>query len=572
MGPDLLASLKKSLFFDAGPGVSVAFFALVLCSVGVTGFSTYLSNNTMQIPVVDLKLDPSLFPDDPFGQAARNYPSFVWDLVALLARRFPLARVLFALWLIERALIIWSAGQLAGALSNRSALAITAAMSLFALGPLPLLAHGTIISSEFEQTGLSIALIMLAAAAFIERRPFRTALWLSLVALLNIMYCAFAVTYIAAALLADRELRCGWRRTAAAMLVLAPLAAAALFNALPGATAAAIDTQLWLRATRFRMFLHLYPLAWEPREFLGFGLHVVLVPAALWTLRSPASRLRNLSVGWALTALCWLALAFIAAYLLRLPLLLTAHPARALDVWCCLGSLALAAGLPRSFEAGRTRGRLALLAFLAAAYLLVPTTGALLPVCALLIAGEGLWGRLLKSSGTGRFAALLVALALAASIQAVVERRKAGGNYLVIRPPRAISAIAEWARDNTPKDATFLVDPIWEQFRPLSQRPVFVTWKDGSTIMWNRGFVTPWTERLAELGLDIRQREDYGLHADRELHELYLALDDTRAGRLACRYGVDYWVLQSDKVTSFPVIGGTPRYKVARLSCPDDAR
>ena len=112
----------------------------------------------------------------------------------------------------------------------------------------------------------------------------------------------------------------------------------------------------------------------------------------------------------------------------------------------------------------------------------------------------------------------------------------------------------------------FLIDPNWNEFRALSQRPVFVTWKDGTAILWERSFVSEWVTRIESFGFSFEKTDESGT-ADgfRPLTRLYENLDDENIVALSSTYPIRFWVVRVDHASSFPVIFQTAGYKVLDL-------
>lgn len=61
-------------------------------------------------------------------------------------------------------------------------------------------------------------------------------------------------------------------------------------------------------------------------------------------------------------------------------------------------------------------------------------------------------------------------------------------------------SVQEWARENTPKDAAFIVPPYLEGFRVESERTLYGEWKDGTQMLFNPSFGHEWMRRMEKLG------------------------------------------------------------------------
>jgi hypothetical protein len=75
--------------------------------------------------------------------------------------------------------------------------------------------------------------------------------------------------------------------------------------------------------------------------------------------------------------------------------------------------------------------------------------------------------------------------------------------------------VAEWARENTPVTASFLVPVKGTDnaiFQFISQRKVWVDWKRGAAVMWMPAYYDEWHRRFAEVSaLDTHQKR--GIYA-----------------------------------------------------------
>lgn len=72
-------------------------------------------------------------------------------------------------------------------------------------------------------------------------------------------------------------------------------------------------------------------------------------------------------------------------------------------------------------------------------------------------------------------------------------------------------AVQQWAKNNTPKDAAFIVSPNWEGFRVEGERAIYGDWKDGTQMFFNPEFGKEWIRRMKMLGYvdDTKLQETY---------------------------------------------------------------
>ena len=541
----------------------VLFFASLL----QTGYAVYLGHHAVQIPLVHLLNDPSAYPFDPFADALLSYASLFWSAVARGARLMPLGSLLALLFLVERALVLYAAARLARTIAPHSELAAIGAMTVFAAGIQPFTGNGTIVTNYTEHTGFAIPFVLLGIAAFYGRRPLAAAVWLGVAGSLNILYVVFTLAYLAAAWVLDREYRRAW---------LSWLQAAGVFLVVSGpiivitATAfsqQAADSSLWYVAARARLAHHLFPLTWNKHDLVRQVALMALFLVVFAQRGQRESRLARHAVVWTAIGFGWLAYAFLAAYAFKVPALLVVSAGRAVDIWLCFASVVLVSVVASKVETSRADERLPWLAALAGSLLIwmpalsVPVVGLALVV----LLWEPVRRRVIGATTQG-VALVVVGCLLLVALDTGLSRLAARPR-LVGGPPETIASVARWAQRNTPPDAVFLVDPNWSSFRALSQRPVFVTFSDGTAILWNRAFVGEWVARLRALGLDIvdlaRIKDDRDLEP--RLAASYSRLEDADVSGLRASGGVRYWVVSHAHSSNFPVVYRTPSSKVLEV-------
>jgi hypothetical protein len=104
--------------------------------------------------------------------------------------------------------------------------------------------------------------------------------------------------------------------------------------------------------------------------------------------------------------------------------------------------------------------------------------------------------------------------------------------------------LAAWAKENTPKDAVFLVPPDEESFRVHARRAIVVNFKGVPQLSAE---LPAWRDRLRNvLGLDTKGLLDLPKPMGRTLMAIrarYDALPPAHHGRVAARYGARFVIL-----------------------------
>lgn len=563
---------KPALFTDLPVSTHIYAGILLIASIFVTGYGVYVGNHPLQIPLVHLINNPSLYPNDPFAATLPYYASTLWQLVARLAQVVPLESLLWTLFLLERLFVIYAAANLAHAFAPKSQLAVVAAMVVFALGLQgPTLGGNTLVVYYFEQTGVSIIFLLLAMAAFYRDRPFWFALWLGLGFNCNSMFGVYAITYFGAVFLLDSAYRREWKKWLLAFGAFLLIASPAILLTLAAFGRKAGDTDLWYLISQARFPHHLFPLTWNRVEYGKYFVLIALVFAFLHQNRHRFGKLLKHSMIWAGMSFLWLIYAFVAAYVTKSPSMLVMHPARAITLWYGFAAVALVSVCAVKLESIRGGERRAFLAAVLTALILIwhPIVGPyILAVAMVSFALRPVWYYGLAQGSSGRIALLLTLWVVVVGLTTFQGRFATTRNATaaVVSQPDAIQRdVTEWIRQKTAIDAVFLIDPKWWNFRALSERSAFVTWKDGSAILWDRSFVRPWTERLQALGLEISAKGLAQGNADKQLSKSYEELKDAAVKQLQSRYSINYWIVSPSHVSNFETVFENKRYKVLKI-------
>lgn len=549
-------------------------FVLGIASIFITRYAVYIENQALQIPLVHWINNSALYPNDPFAETLRYYASPLWYLVAFVSRAIPLEPLLFGFFILERLLVIFAAGYLAHTFAPKSKLAVVGAMVTFALGLSgPTLGGNQLVINYFEQTGLSIPFFLLAFATFYQNKPWLVAVFMAIGFNCNSMFGVYALTYLGAVFVLDVNYRSQWKKWLVSFGLFILLASPAILLTLAAFGRKASNETLWYVASKVRFPHHLFPFTWNKIEFGKYVVLIFLVLAFLFQNRDRFQQLFNICKIWALVSFLWLIYAFIAAYVAKSPSLLVMHPGRALTLWYGVSSIALVSVCAGKLETTRGNQRRAFLLAIFIASILIwhPIIGPYILAVGLMVLGiRTVWYWLLDRGNSHRLALLLALAVLLLGLSQLWETWQKTGNLttaIIQRPSASIEQTAIWAKENTPLNSLFLVDYGlgWQQFRAQSQRPVFMNWKDGSAILWDRSFVEPWVERLDAIGLDINEKGLTLGKAVSRLNNLYQKLEDNKVQQLKSRYKLDFWIVSQEHPSKFPVIFQNQEFKVLSL-------
>lgn len=551
---------------------------IYLSSLLITGYHIYTANQVLVIPLVYSFNTPSLYPNDPYVSTLMNYAAPVWRLIGELTNFIPLETLLTLLFLTARALILIAAARLAMTLNPGSKLSAVGAMAFFAMWPSPLIGHGTLVNNYFEHTGLSLAFLLLAAADFYSKRRYYWAIWLAIGFTLNSMYGTYACLYFLAVFLVDADYRANWKKWIPPAAVFLILASPTIFITASAFRIEVIDKELWLRVSEIRFPHHLYPLTWLPVQFITFFAFVLYYSAVLFGFRKESNKLYKFGMVWLGVGLFWLIFAYAAAYVAKSPAMLVMHPARGTDLWFAFAIITTIAVFARLIEMDHLKKRLFVILFFFSIlwYYLFDFTWIITIILVIIAIGVGLkpaWNWVYNQGNAKRLSniVILVVIIFAAYTLSGSQISEKIGNPIGY-PDAQMREIANWAGEATSIEDVFLVDPNWSEFRSISQRPIFVTWKDGSAILWERSYVEEWVERIEALGYNIDEPKAVGMSsALRELlSKRYNSIDDEYVLVLSGKYPIRYWIVPIDHTSSFQVVFQTTDYKVLLLQSPDE--
>lgn len=527
----------------------------------------------MQIPYVQWLMDSTLFPNDPLASTFDRYIGPVWDIVAYMAKFASLETILLVFFLLSRALVLFAAARLSLAIIPESNLAAVGAMGFFALVPPPVIGHGTLVINYFEHTGLSVAFLLLATGAFYSKKRYWWAVLFAAAFNLNILYGFYACLYFAAVFSLLSEYRKNWKKWLLPALLFVLLS---LITILPTARAAidssGFDRELWLKASRLRHPFHIYPHTWDPLAvavFCGFTLVAGAVMLLHW---NKTKKLSRFGLIWLGVCLLWLGLALFAAYIARSPTLLILQSTRGTDLWFAFAAVAVIGVFASQAEKNDPYQRMfALLFFVSVLWLnfffFRQITLLVWLFLTLLVLLNPTWSFFKQTGISSSLSIMLVLIVLVFGGLSLSNRYENNlVSSMVKRPHPQIVELAEWANQNTPPETVFLVDPNWEEFRGLSERGVFVAWKEGTAIFWDPGFVGEWVERIETFGFDFDNSEPGTTKGSNQLSRLFEKMEDNTAELISIEYPVRYWITAVDKATQFEEVYRTERFKILKLN------
>jgi hypothetical protein len=466
------------------------------------------------LPMTNWLRDPSLYPGDPIRDAFPHVQTFYWHVVAILSNHFSTEHILFGLFLITKLIFFGAVGLLVGV---RVQSRLLGACMVTAIGLSGMLNSqtpigGTIILDEIsEHAALGLAIVLLAGVLLVEGKWRSAAMAAGLSVYVDALQFVHMLPAFALFAVVD------WREQKRHIV------AAGLFG-----TGVFLPWFVHFRQS----FLTNYPSDYVYALSIHYPLHITL----RWT---PVSQIIGAAtVLLASACMCFIARSAGLKIERRLELLGVSYLAvmllGILAGWFWLTPNVARFMLPRAdsllipyaflliqvYGAGllelRTVRRPATTCLLAVLAILLPLCNYLvvlmLPVMILWLDPqarrerrfvavlERFW-QSTRAISISQIAAGLCSLGILGSFFLLISSVDQLWNFQIPANPdeRACYDAEVWARDHTPREATFLVPPEACGFRVLSQRSSWGEWSDGNAMYFYPAFADTFLKRVAAL-------------------------------------------------------------------------
>jgi len=554
---------------------SIYVFIFTLVSLFHFGYYVYYSNQSIQIPLVHILNNPNLYKGDPFVQTLQYYCSTFWYMVAFFTRYLGLEPTLLFLYFICKLMTVLSAGYLASVISSKKELAVVSTMALFSIGIRPFIGGGEISTIYCEHTSFSIPFYLLAFAMFLTHRPYLTTVFASIGFHFNIMYGVYFFSYIGIIFLFDKEYYKKWKQWIYAFLLFLILSSPIIVAMFKTIHQKAEDKILWYNAMIVTFPFHFVPLFWDRSSWLHFIVFIIM------TLVIPLrflyqDRIRRYAIMWTLICGLWIVYAFLSAYLIKSPFMLQMHPLRGCDLWYCLAVIIIISGVVKAIEKSKEHSIIPIVALFCFIFFWNPQyisniSKELLLIVLIFLIYEKHLMKLLEKRVQVILISIIIILIFSLTFQRALMRL-CYQHHLIFMPYQTeLKEAAMWANQNTLESDIFLIPPAWEEnFRELAQSSVFVTWKDGSAILWDKSFVSEWVKRLEALGYDIfkEKAKNTELEYIKKIYNLafiYYSLPDSKLLDLSRDWNINYALVDVRKATNLPVVFSNKKYKILKL-------
>ena len=568
----VLKSTKTSWLI--GGWAVLAFVLLALFCTWWKGYHYGDSNQTIQIPIVKSYIDSELYLGDTLLSVRSRYTSLLYPILGhLLPRVEAIEPVYFALYILSLALMFSAGWAISRAVfpDPRAAAVVVFLM----MAQINSLGTDRSYDTQFTHSQLAFALLLWSIYLFIRKRYVLAYVLSGVVFNLHGSYvlyvlCMFGFYHLV------HERSDGFRH------LIKPWTGF-LVTALPTLvwTVWAMEpmTNEWLELLRIRSSHHSFPLTFSPKQY---SRYLVILAFGVLGLRDKPVALhhrRFLLFVAALVLLCILGVIF--AHWISIKVVLLAQFFRSTRFLTFIVLLYASHYFVKSWDRGLVRRIAVVLSVLA--FQFFPYLGFMLPALGLFVLTEprssqsswrltivasfilvgARWGGFEIHDGLAigflgseiqKMAAphMMVLLALLVAAWSVLQggrllRAAVGTVVILVLTVYSVPSIYHnrrykylhddyvavqlWAKENTPKTATFLTPASSMGFRVFSERAVVSEWKDGTMQNFGTDFALQWWDRQQDLdGLEDLSPEDII--------------------ELAVKYGAEYLVVPS--TMSFP--------------------
>ena len=523
------------------------------------GFLYGQYNHTFDLAMLNWLRDPTLYPGDVIREGFARYPTIFWRAVALVPHEVSTEALLFGVFLLTKFLFFFGLARIARFAIPDSRFVrlatVTVALAFLLNFRMPF-GVAQLLDPVQTQSPLAIAVLVCACASLLDGQWIVATVLAAASIYLSVPYTVYALFAFVALALVDLKLRL---RTV-------------LLSGLLGAALIAPWFVMNLRMLRqpdppnyVSALLLFYPLhlKFSSHHFVD-QVYGPLFPLAafvvtLWAHKkrsAPDSRLEAVAASFSAPVL----LGVVAGQVHLTPLLARMQLMRA-DVFLFLFStmlllvsvykMALNDAIPFPwvtlpvgflfFLVPETPLRLSLLVLGGTVAFWGDCREFLRRTCAYLEARPP-FRRLPR--WTARASLVAIVCVACAGLLAKTVRSAPFADMFAIpgRSPDSWSALQTWARDNTPRNAVFLVPTFMEGFRVLSERSSWGEWKDGTAVYLYPQFADTYISRMRDVGWltapDFNGRQS--------VEERYKALSWSALLALARKNHLQYVVQYSD--------------------------
>lgn len=532
----------------------------VIASASIIGINQYtygLYNHFITIPFIKSIIDPSLYPHDYLIAEKKFFYTYfntgcAW-LINLLGISLP--QLYFTLYCISLYVTLISYFKISLHLFPKKEVAYFSV--IFLIFSFTTLGEMRTVESLFLERTLVLPLLLFAFYCFLQKKIIASYTLAGIAFLFHPLSAVYALACLfMCSLFSLKEI--GWKQATISLAILGALASPVLWlkiqNPAPSLGLFNPDPE-WIELLRLRSAHHLFPTTWSPLLLtqsalfiVGFGLSRIHKPAT-WehkTIMLSCSAVLLMCVAGTLFT-----------EVLPVSIVLQFQLFRSFVFLIFFAIIYYSNFL---FEESRSKEHILKKSIVFIFFVFIFYSGNMAKYASfLLVAIAVVPGYYLASSFLHKFSKLYFpSLILMVFALGAVGGLLRGGFTIGNKQDSEWLEIQYWAKQNTPKDAVFIVPPRLEGFRVEAERTLYGDWKDGTQMFFNPQFGKEWIRRMKMLGYVD----------DRKLDESYAALKEPDFEKIKeelTYHSAAYIICKKEQTLSSPMVFSNREFKIYKI-------
>lgn len=503
--------------------------------IGINQYTYGLYNHYITIPFIKSVIDPSLYPNDYLIAEKKYFYTYFNSGCAWLVNilHISLPQLYFVLYCASFYATLIAFFKISLHLFPKKKVAYFSV--IFLIFSFTTLAEMRTIESLFLERTLVLPLLLFAFYFFLRKKITAAYALCGIAFLFHPLSAVYALACLfMCTVFSLKEI--GWKQITVSLGVLAILASPVLLlkaqNPAPSLRLFHADPE-WLELLRLRSAHHLFPTTWSPLLIVqsalfivGFGLCRVHKPQA-WEHKTV------MLASAAVLLMCMGGTLF--TEVLPMSIVLQFQLFRSF-VFLIFFAIIYYANF--FFEESKTKNNILQKTLVFLFFAAVFYSGNLAKYASFLVIAIAIFpgyfiARSFFTNVSKFYLPALILLVLALGAAAGLLR---GGFTIQNKQEANWLQVQEWAKENTSKDAVFIVPPRLEGFRVESERTVYGDWKDGTQMFFNPLFGQEWMRRMKMLGyLDDNQLDEtYSALTEQDFEKIKEELNNHTSAYIVC--------------------------------------
>lgn len=541
-----------------------AFALLILAIASVIGINQYtygVYNHCITIPFIKSLLNPEIYSHDYLIAEKQFFYTYFLSACGFLIQslKASLPVTFFVLYFLTLYATLAALFLIALKLFEKREVAYLSVMILlFSFTTLGM--ERTVENLLMERT-FALPLLLFSFYAFFGRHYNTSAIIAGIAFMFHPLSACYALAILifcfSYRLLKEKTVRQFITGIGLILLAISPILILKIKNPAPGLSFINVSTE-WLELLKLRSSHHIFPTTWSIMEILG-GIAFITGFLITWKYRPQAAYHRIVLIAFA-TVLLMFAVGTIFTEIIPVSIVIQFQLFRSFKFIFFFAIIYFANYL---FTAPNTPSGIAqklLVSILILAPYLHESAAVITGISLLLAFTLGGWALLEKTNTDWKNyfvpaqITMLLLLGIAGSLNKV--------HFSIANSQsKEWLSVQQWARENTPKDAAFIVPPYLEGFRVESERTLYGEWKDGTQMIFNPAFGHEWMRRMENLGYkkETPLKDAYSALSQDDFKKVAVELDSEHSKVFAV-------VPVEMKSLDFPVTYSNDKFSVVEIS------